>query len=85
MKTNHEEVKNFIKKAILSCKDDYVFDEVKKYLRQALSLTEKVGNKRNVRENQNKYFAEEAKKRNDQWMKMIKDGLKLKDEDDDKE
>jgi hypothetical protein len=80
MKNNHEEVKNFIKKAISSCKDDYVFAEVKKHLYHALTLVEKVGDKRVGRDNQNKAFQEEAKKRNQQWMEMLKKNLKLKDD-----
>jgi hypothetical protein len=77
MKKNHDLVRKLILDAIRSCKEDYVLDGVKSHLRNALSAVDKVGDKRVSRDQQAKAFAEEAKKRNEKWMQMLKDGLKF--------
>jgi len=78
MKTNHEPIILYIRKAISECKEDYVLNDVKQHLHAALSAVQKVGKKRSAMESQSKSFAEEAKKKNDKWMQMLKDGLKIK-------
>lgn len=79
MKTNQEAVANFIRQAINACKEDYVFAEAKQSLYHALNLVESVCKKRNARENQSRYFAAEAQKKNEQWMEMLKKNLKMGD------
>lgn len=77
MKTNHEGVANHIRQALHGCKEDAALEEVRRYLGAALRATESVSKKRQNRDKQSKYFAEEAKKKNDQWMEMLKNNLKL--------
>jgi FKBP-type peptidyl-prolyl cis-trans isomerase len=79
MKYNQEEIILHIDRAIKACKEDYVFSEVKTLLLRALRLTESVKQKRNARENQSKNYAEQAKKNNEKWMEMLKNGLKYKE------
>lgn len=80
MKTNHESIINYIRQAIRSCNEDAALTEVKQYLFAALRKTENVGNKRSTRATQAKFYEEQAKKRNEQWMDMLKKGLQLPEE-----
>lgn len=77
MKTNHDKIALLIRQAIAACREDSVFESIKLTLIKALHQTEAIGSKRNRRESQTKAFAEEAKRKNDEWMRMLRDGLKL--------
>lgn len=78
MKTNQEPVLLNIRRAIAECKEDYALADVKRHLFAALAAAQQVGKKRTVRESQAQAFAEQAKKKNDEWMQRLKDGLKIK-------
>ena len=79
MKHNHESLIFHLKEAIRSCKEDATLSGVKQYLYAALSMTEKVANKRTKRESKSEYelFKELAKQRHEKWMKMLVDGAKM--------
>lgn len=75
MKINHESVINHILNAIKFCNEDSVLVPAKAKLYEALQIVENVGKKRNIREDQAAFFAEQAKKKQEQWLEMIKKGM----------
>jgi hypothetical protein len=77
MKNNHEAVLANIRSAIAACKEDAALHEVKRQLFAALNLAENVDKKRSARGARFNYYAEEAKKKNAQWMEMIRKNINL--------
>lgn len=75
MKFNHQLVIKNIQQAIQQCKEDGALAPVKAYLIEALRLTEALSKKRNVRQSTFTKYAEDAKMRNAQWIKMLSNPL----------
>lgn len=72
----HELVIKYIRQAIQNCGEGNALAEVKRHLVHTLRMAEKAEDKKNKRDTQARFYAEEAKKRNERWMEMIKENLK---------
>lgn len=82
MKNNHKEVILHIKNAINACQNDMALYDAKISLQKILDAVSKTSNKRSKREEFAKKYHEEAKKKNDNWWKMIKENIKKNIESD---
>jgi hypothetical protein len=76
MKKNHEDVISYIYKAIQLCGSDNVFSETKKYLSLAVNSANKVSKRRATKETQREHYENLAKKKYEEWWKMIKENAK---------
>lgn len=81
MRTNHESVLAYIRRAIAECREDSALADARRYLHGAMEAVERVGKKRSSRESQAQSFRDAATKKNEDWIKRLKDGLKVNPED----
>lgn len=72
-----EEIASHVYRAISACEEDSDFSNVKQGLFAVLNLLSKNADKKNSKVSAMQSYIEEAKKKNQKWMDLIKSNLKI--------